>query len=454
MPKMTEKDLCNLVRLPLRKLQLTGSMFFVPDVLSVITPLARTLVELSRIPSHSLRSARSGSFPGVGKRLGLLLDDTSFVGPLTATFPGVTHLKLLESMVFSLEVARALWEPNKQQWQEVPARVWRSLKAIWATNIWELYAFGLARHAAHLSVPFDFNTLTTHMLMLLELSWQHSKQPSCRSVDDRTPAALLLNALETYLPKRSDPADWSRGARAPEVAGRLRKWSVTGNILVLGDGACSAARFVIQMAQIGYGAMGIAAGVLQTHWSLIVAQCNTPTIRVGPKNSTGNLACTVVGHPVVAHHFQGKMLSQTSPTWGECRSMVSGTPAYQQAVVLFRDPKEEAFAVVIGVTPSGLAWAEALVKGAGNSKEGDWAGSAHDTAKRIWEKYSDVGGAEDLGINKWNADKRKARKRRFGDKKTRIVMVTFRPWELGAEGHGRVTYMVGIELAGTAYPAE
>ncbi|KAI0700357.1 hypothetical protein C8T65DRAFT_742088 [Cerioporus squamosus] len=200
MPNVTEKDLRKLVRLPLRKLQLIGNLLYVPNVLSAITPLARTLTELGHVSSRFLRSAPGASFPGV-KRLNFLFDLTSFVGPLTATFPAVTHLRLWDYTTLPVEVARALREPNKQRWQEVPARLWRSLKAIWATNIWELYAFAIARHAAYLSVPFDFNTSTTHMLMLLELcADMHPNSLEVRidlgSFVNRPPRAQLLAAFE------------------------------------------------------------------------------------------------------------------------------------------------------------------------------------------------------------------------------------------------------------------
>ncbi|TFK83027.1 hypothetical protein K466DRAFT_590057 [Polyporus arcularius HHB13444] len=110
------------------------------------------------------------------------------------------------------------------------------------------------------------------------------------------------------------------------------------------------------------------------------------------------------------------------------------TPDYHQAVVLFRGPKKEAFALAIGVTQTGLAWAEGVVKGASGSEDSDWDGSGHDAAKKIWSKYSDVGTPEALGL-----DKRKFGARRFGDEKTRAVKVTFTPWTKneGQWGKGR-----------------
>ncbi len=89
------------------------------------------------------------------------------------------------------------------------------------------------------------------------------------------------------------------------------------------------------------------------------------------------------------------------------------TPDYHQAVVLFRGPKDEAFALAIGVTKTGLAWEEGVVKGTEWSEDGDWDGSGSDAAKKIWSKYSDVGSPESLGLEKW-----KFGTRRFGDEKT------------------------------------
>ena len=139
--------------------------------------------------------------------------------------------------------------------------------------------------------------------------------------------------------------------------------------------------------------------------------------------------------------------------WAEKDSALTLTmraPDYHQAVVLFRGPKNEAFALAIGVTETGLAWAEGVVKGTKGSVDGDWDGSGHDAAKRIWSKYSDVGSVEDRGLDKW-----KYGTRRFGDEKARAVKVTFTPWladeERGLVGKGAVTYTVGIELRGRVY---
>ncbi|RDX41407.1 HET-domain-containing protein [Lentinus brumalis] len=118
-----------------------------------------------------------------------------------------------------------------------------------------------------------------------------------------------------------------------------------------------------------------------------------------------------------------------------------------QAVVLFRGPKE-AFALAIGVTPAGHAWADGLVKGNEGSEDGDWQGSAHDAAKRIWSKYSDVGSAEDFSMTSWNHYTRV-----FGND-TSAVRVTFKPLvavEEQVEGRVRVRCECNIELIGTAH---
>lgn len=147
--------------------------------------------------------------------------------------------------------------------------------------------------------------------------------------------------------------------------------------------------------------------------------------------------------------------SQDRPGWtptevwkdqnGQLTLTIPRESAYRQAVVIFQGPSEEAFALVTGVTQTGLAWADAVVKGTASSLHHDWHGSGHDVARRICDKYNDVGSAEDLGLYRWELGKRN-----FGDER-RTIAVTFTPWERGAEVRRSVAYVIGIELEGIAY---
>ncbi len=200
---VTEEELRNLVQLPLRKLQLIGNMNSCPNALSAIVPLGRTLVELGRISFDTLRPPIGGSFPGV-ERLHVHFDHTdTFVESVTASFPGVTHLALLRCNTFiHLAVARNLRAQNRQRWQEA-SKSWRSLKAVWAADLCELYACGLARHTAHLSVPFTFDTTTTPMFMRDILADLRPSSLALRiqlgTLRDRPPLVQLLTAFEASL---------------------------------------------------------------------------------------------------------------------------------------------------------------------------------------------------------------------------------------------------------------
>ncbi|RDX49971.1 hypothetical protein OH76DRAFT_502225 [Lentinus brumalis] len=205
MPEVTEKAIHKLVRLPLLKLRLTGSLSCVPDALSAIAPLAATLVELDQISFRRLRPPPGGSFPGV-KKLGVQFHDAhTFVETLTSTFPGTTHLTLLMSdTIIAPAVALGLRDPNRQRWKKVPPTVWRSLKAVWATNLPELHACGLVRHTAHLSVPFDFRTTSTHMSMLLDIVADMRPNSLEARIDvvsfvNRQPSVQFLETLEATL---------------------------------------------------------------------------------------------------------------------------------------------------------------------------------------------------------------------------------------------------------------
>ncbi|TFK87489.1 hypothetical protein K466DRAFT_108544 [Polyporus arcularius HHB13444] len=200
---VTEKELRNLVQLPLRKFQLMGNMNSCPNALSAIVPLGRTLVELGPISFDTLRPPIGGSFPGV-ERLHVHFDHTdTFVETVTASFPGVTHLALLRCNTFiHLAVARNLRAQNRQRWQEA-SKSWRSLKAVWAADLCELYACGLARHTAHLSVPFTFDTTTTPMFMRDILADLRPNSLALRiqlgTLRDRPPLVQLLTAFEASL---------------------------------------------------------------------------------------------------------------------------------------------------------------------------------------------------------------------------------------------------------------
>lgn len=204
MPNVTAKDLHKLARLPLRNLHLAGNVEFVPDALSALLPLARTLeeVQLSHITFTRLR-APPGAFPGV-KVLSLHLDiSTSFAETLTATFPNITHLRMMNNDMLvpgRPAIARTLREPNKQRWPKGQ----RPLRALWATDIFELHASGFARHAAHLSVPIHFHTSSTHRLMLLDILADVRPRSLEVRIDmigflNRPPHAEFLATLEATL---------------------------------------------------------------------------------------------------------------------------------------------------------------------------------------------------------------------------------------------------------------
>ena len=154
-PSVSEKDLRNLTRLPLRKLRITGNLFSVRNLLSVIHPLARTLVELSDISFDVLQVPQGASFPGV-RVLGIYYHHSdSFVKTLATMFPGVTHLNISGTVVLPQALGGGLRERNRQLWQKGFPKAWQSLQAVYARNIGGLYAIGLARRVAYLSVPFD-----------------------------------------------------------------------------------------------------------------------------------------------------------------------------------------------------------------------------------------------------------------------------------------------------------
>ncbi|RPD62277.1 hypothetical protein L226DRAFT_611124 [Lentinus tigrinus ALCF2SS1-7] len=175
---VSEKDLRKLARLPIRKLQISGDLKYGPDALSAIVPLGRTLVDLS-INLRCLHAPPGGSFSGVRRLRFHCYHDASFVETLTTTFPGVTHLTISGYTARSYLLKEIVHERNRQVWQKDPT-AWRTLQAVYAMEADGLYALGLVRRIAHLSVPFD------HLLTLI------NNTMLAKTIADLCPAALEL----------------------------------------------------------------------------------------------------------------------------------------------------------------------------------------------------------------------------------------------------------------------
>ena len=102
---------------------------------------------------------------------------------------------------------------------------------------------------------------------------------------------------------------------------------------------------------------------------------------------------------------------------------------YRHGAVLFRGPDRAALVLVVGVTPRGVVWSEAVVRGAHEPTDGlDWNEDDHEIVKRLWDEargpFTEPTKAERLRIdgNSWK-DGRKV----FGHTGRR-ARITFTPW--------------------------
>lgn len=119
-------------------------------------------------------------------------------------------------------------------------------------------------------------------------------------------------------------------------------------------------------------------------------------------------------------------------------------PDAGHAVVLFRSPAGEAFAVAIGVQPRSAVWSQVLIRENAAGDDPTWA---EPVLERIWREYGEASASGSMsGPDQWQAGAR-----RFSSPKGRWMNIAFTQWVADFQVDGVAdtrTYNVDVELGG------